>query len=68
MKGLTMNPDTPLEIQWLAYALAVNNAMDAATAQQLHESPESQWIQGFSFFAFWCIDLFTHTFTHTKIT
>ena len=33
-----MNPDTPLEIQWLAYALAVNNAMDAATAQQLHES------------------------------
>lgn len=38
MKGLTMNPDTPLEIQWLAYALAVNNAMDAATAQQLHES------------------------------
>ena len=32
-----MRPDTPLEIQWLAYALAVNNALDAASAQQLHE-------------------------------
>ena len=33
-----MRPDTPLEIQWLAYALAVNNALDAASAQQLHEN------------------------------
>ena len=32
-----MNPDTPLEIQWLAYALAVNNAMDVNASQKLHE-------------------------------
>ena len=32
-----MRPDTPLEIQWLAYALAVNNAMDVNAVQKLHE-------------------------------
>ena len=34
-----MRPDTPLEIQWLAYALAVNGAMDPAAAQKLYDSP-----------------------------
>lgn len=33
-----MRPDTPLEIQWLAYALAVNGAMDTAAAQKLYDS------------------------------
>ena len=32
-----MNPDTPLEIQWLAYALAVNNALDVNASQKLHQ-------------------------------
>ena len=32
-----MNPDTPLEIQWLAYALAVNNALDVNASRELHE-------------------------------
>ena len=33
-----MRTDTPLEIQWLAYALAVNGAMDTAAAQKLYDS------------------------------
>lgn len=33
-----MRPETPLEIQWLAYALAVNGAMDVTAAQKLHDS------------------------------
>ena len=32
-----MRPETPLEIQWLAYALAVNGAMDVTAAQKLHD-------------------------------
>ncbi len=32
-----MRPETPLEIQWLAYALAVNEAMDTDELQKLHK-------------------------------
>ena len=32
-----MREDTPLEIQWLAYALAVNEALDVDAAQKLHQ-------------------------------
>ena len=32
-----MRPDTPLEIQWLTYALAVNGAMTPDTAQKLYD-------------------------------
>ena len=33
-----MRPETPLEIQWLAYALAVNGALDVSVSQQIHDN------------------------------
>ena len=33
-----MRPETPLEIQWLAYALAVNGALDVTVSQQIHDN------------------------------